>query len=107
MFFASPAERMTAQLKSMPRRQLKQALGALHRELESGATIGPDDRAALQQAIREIHDALQRTETESQTEREAPLSKRVSELIESLETSHPRFAEVLRSVSESLANLGI
>jgi len=98
---------MTAELKSMPRRQLKQALGALHRELESGAKIGPDDRAALQQAIREIHEALERTDAEREPEPGGPVSRRVAELIEGFETSHPRFAELLRSVSESLANLGI
>jgi hypothetical protein len=91
----------------MPRRQLQQALGALHRELESGAKIGPEDRAALQQAIREIEEALKPTDIDPRPEREGPLSRRVSGLIESLETSHPRFAEILQSLSESLANLGI
>ena len=98
---------MRAELKYMPRRQLKQALGALHRELESGATIGPEERAALQQAIREIHEALERADTARKPELGGPVSKRVAELIESFETSHPRFAEILRSMSESLANLGI
>jgi len=35
------------------------------------------------------------------------LSKRVTALIEEFETSYPKFADILRSVSESLANLGI
>ncbi|MBW2380077.1 MAG: DUF4404 family protein, partial [Deltaproteobacteria bacterium] len=33
--------------------------------------------------------------------------RRISALIENFETSHPKFAEILSSVSESLANLGI
>jgi len=91
----------------MPRRQLKQAISALHRELESETELEPDDRVALEQAIREIHEALDRADTKRERERSGPLSRRVSALIEDFETSHPRFAEILKSVSESLANLGI
>ena len=91
----------------MPRQQLKEALDALHQELESGQEIEADDREALLQAAREIQDALARGETASQPPEGGPLSRRVSALIEDFETSHPRFAEILGSVSEALANLGI
>ena len=91
----------------MPRRELKQALGALRQELESGEQIGPDDRDALVQAMQEIHEALDEADSGGEPPAGGPLSRRVSALIEDFETSHPKFAEILSSVSESLANLGI
>jgi hypothetical protein len=89
----------------MPRQQLNDALRALHAELESGHEISADDREALLQAASEIQDALARDEVAAPAEE--TLSQRVSTLIEELETSHPRFAETLRNLSEALANLGI
>jgi hypothetical protein len=91
----------------MPRRELNEALGALRQELESADQIGPDDREALVQAMQEIHEALGEAETMDEPAAGGPLSKRISALIEDFETSHPKFAEILSSVSESLANLGI
>lgn len=91
----------------MPRRELNQALNALREELDSGGEIGPDDRTALVQAMQEIHQALDEADPGNQPTSDDSLSRRVSELIEEFETSHPKFAEILRSVSESLANLGI
>ena len=91
----------------MPRQELKRALGALREELESSEQIGPDDRQALVQAMQEINEALDQTDTRDQRTAEGSLSGRVSGLIEKFETSHPKFADILRSVSESLANLGI
>ena len=91
----------------MPRQQLNEALGALRQELESGEQIGPDDREALVRAMQEIHEALGETETGAKPAAGGPLSRRISALIEDFETSHPKFAEILSSVSESLANLGI
>ena len=91
----------------MPRRELNEALGALRQELESGEQIGPDDREALVRAMQEIHEALGEAETRAEPAAGGPLSRRISALIEDFETSHPKFAEILSSVSESLANLGI
>ena len=91
----------------MPRRELNEALGALRQELDSGEQIGPDDREALVRAMQEIHEALGETETGAEPAAGGPLSRRISALIEDFETSHPKFAEILSSVSESLANLGI
>ena len=89
----------------MPRQQLRDALQALHAELESGAEIAADDREALLQAVGEIQQALSRGEAEPPEE--GSLSQRMSALIEDLETSHPRFAEALRNLSEALSTLGI
>jgi hypothetical protein len=89
----------------MPRQQLQDALKALHEELDAGDSLGTDDRKALLDAAQEIQEALAQSGSES-TEAD-PLSRRVSALIEDFETSHPRFAEILGSVSEALANLGI
>jgi hypothetical protein len=91
----------------MPRRQLKEALSALHEELESTEQIGPEDRDALVQAMQEIHQALDQPDSAREPDTGGPLSARVSELIEEFETSHPKFAKILSNVSESLANLGI
>jgi hypothetical protein len=91
----------------MPRQQLNEALGALRQELESGEEIGPDDREALVRAMQEIHEALGEAKTGDKAAPGGPLSGRISALIEDFETSHPKFAEILSSVSESLANLGI
>ncbi len=91
----------------MPRQQLNRALVALHRELESGAEIEAQDREALLQAVREIEDALGQDDPGNEPGEGGPLSKRVTALIEDFETSYPKFADILRSVSESLANLGI
>lgn len=91
----------------MPRQQLNQALVALHRELESGEQIESEDREALLQAVREIEDALRGAEPDEKPAKGGPLSRRITALIEDFETSHPKFAEILSSVSESLANLGI
>lgn len=95
----------------MPRQQLNRALVALHRELESSAEIEAEDREALLQAVREIEDALSQDEPKDQPRdkptKGGPLSRRITALIEDFETSHPKFAEILSSVSESLANLGI
>ena len=91
----------------MPRSKLKEALGALRQELESGEQIGPDDREALARAMQEIHEALDQADTGDAPAAGGPLSRRISALIEDLETSHPKFAEILSSVAESLANLGI
>ncbi len=92
---------------NMPRQQLNQALVALRRELESGAKIETEDREALLQAAREIEEALDRAEPGEKPAEGGPLSRRITALIEDFETSHPKFAEILSSVSESLANLGI
>ena len=91
----------------MPRRQLTEALSALHEQLESSEQIEAADREALLGAMREIQEALDRTDTEREAVEGGPLSRRISALIENFETSHPKFAEILGSVSESLANLGI
>jgi len=89
----------------MPRQQLRDALQALHTELESGEEIAADDREALLQTVDEIQQALSRGGGDPPEE--DSLSQRMSALIEELETSHPRFAETLRSLSEALSNLGI
>lgn len=90
----------------MPRQQLQAALDALHEELEAGHAMGEDDREALLQASREIQEALAQGDAAGEGS-EGALSGRVSTMIEDFEVSHPRFAEILRSVSEALSNLGI
>ena len=102
-----PCSTEAGSIVSMPRQQLNHALVALHRELESGVEIEAEDREALLQAVREIEEALSQDDAGEQPGEGGPLSKRVTALIEDFETSYPKFADILRSVSESLANLGI
>ena len=91
----------------MPHQHLSEALEALHHELASTAELEPEDRAALVRTMQEIHEALGRFETPTESSSRGTLSGRISGLIEDLETSHPRFAELLGNVSESLSNMGI
>ena len=91
----------------MARRQLSEALETLHQELEASEQLEDADREALLQTMREIEEALHRDDAGSKPASGGSLSRRISTLIEEFETSHPRFAEILSSVSESLANLGI
>lgn len=92
----------------MPHKQLQEALAALHHQLESTEQIEPDDREALVQAMQDIQRALERDRSEDPPEApQGALSKRIYALIENLENSHPKFAEILHNVSESLANMGI
>lgn len=90
----------------MPRETLRKALDALHQELESADALSDEDRASLVSAMREIQDALADPDSEADAPTGA-LSARVYGLIEELEATHPKFAEILRNVSESLSNLGI
>ena len=88
----------------MATEKLKDALDALHQELESGGEISAEDRAALLQAARDIEAALSEGADE---ERSQPLNERIAESVRDFEKSHPRFAEILENLSEALANMGI
>ena len=90
----------------MPRKRLQDALDALHEQLESTEELGAQDREALLEAMEDIGKALS-VGTPEPASSEGALSRRVYALIEDLESSHPKFADMLRNVSESLANLGI
>ena len=90
----------------MPRKHLQEALDALHEQLESTQELGAEDREALVEAMEDIRNALSPGDREP-PRTEGALSRRVYALIEDLESSHPKFADILRNVSESLANLGI
>lgn len=90
----------------MPRKQLQEALDALHRELESDAELGREDRKALLEAAREIGEALSKADAGAVPDKDEPL-ERVSDLIEDFEKSHPQLAEILSNLSKALSNLGI
>lgn len=88
----------------MPRQQLKEALDALHRELEAGGELRQDERAALEEAVREIEDALAEAKPGQSGD---SLNERVAAMVRDFESSHPKFAEILNNVSDALANMGI
>jgi hypothetical protein len=93
-------------MKLMPRKRLQEALDALHEQLDSTEELGAEDREALIEAMQDIRSALSPSDAKPPTP-DGVLGERVYALIEDLESSHPKFAEVLRNLSESLANLGI
>lgn len=89
----------------MPQEELQATLSQLHQELESADHIDDDARDALVQAMDEIREALERSG--GPPDEEAPLSKRVREMVSQFESEHPTFAEILNRLSEGLATLGI
>ncbi len=93
----------------MPQEQLQRALTELHEQLGTAETLSDQDRAALVGALKEIQEALERTSDvpASPESGDAGLRDRLYGLVEELESAHPKLAEVLHNVSESLANLGI
>lgn len=90
----------------MPRKQLQESLSSLHQQLESTEALEPEDREALLAAMEDIRAALA-VEAPANATPEESLSGRVYAMIEDLETAHPKLADLLRNLSESLANLGI
>ena len=90
----------------MPRKQLQEALSSLHEQLESTEALEPEEREALLAAMEDIRAALAVGAPATATP-EGSLSGRVYAMIEDLETAHPKLADLLRNLSESLANLGI
>jgi hypothetical protein len=90
----------------MARRQLQQVLDALHEQLDSTEELEAEDRDALLKAMQEIRETLEAGDLAPRPE-EGALSGRVVALVGDLESSHPTLANLLRNLSESLANLGI
>jgi hypothetical protein len=90
----------------MPEKRLHEALDALHEQLESTEELSERDRAKLVATMDDIRDALASDERELPAT-EGALGRRIYALIQDLESTHPKFADILRNVSESLSNLGI
>lgn len=98
----------------MEREQLKQRLGELHQELQSGSLDDPEVQELLQQLAGDIDGLLQRTaepdeeptETSPADERQTLLDRLLG-LTEEFEDSHPQLAEVIGRVASALSRIGI
>jgi chromosome segregation ATPase len=92
---------------AMPERleKLRAAVEDLERELHSLEEVDPETRLLLEEARREIHDALSREQHESLYE--GPLSGRLESAARRFEATHPTLAGVLERLVNGLAQLGI
>ena len=88
----------------MPARQLQQQLQDLRDQLAEDPPLNDEDRAALVELMSEIEVQLAR---EIASEPDADLIDGVNLAVERFEASHPTVAGSLRSILQTLANMGI
>ena len=88
----------------MPRAQLKQALEALHSQLEDAENIDEDMERRLRTAMGEIHDALDGSQ--AQTPFEA-LRQRIVDAERDFEESHASLSSALGRISDLLSRVGL
>jgi len=83
--------------------ELRQTVQTLHDELTQAQKLGPDDRALLESALRDIRRALDGTVDAAAADQ--------GDLLEGaavrLEAGHPGLAGAIRSVLDALAKAGI
>ena len=89
----------------MPETRLRALLRELHQELEDSPTDTSDPEAQnlLREVMDEIHDALERPETQQ----EGNLTDRANTMLVELETSHPRVGFALKRLAKALGDMGI
>lgn len=88
----------------MPARQLQQQLQDLRNQLAEAPPLNDEDKAALIELMSEIEVQLAR---EIASEPDASLVDGVNLTVERFEASHPTLAGSLRSIMQTLANMGI
>ncbi|MBV2132732.1 DUF4404 family protein [Pseudomonas sp. MAP12] len=88
----------------MPARELQQQLQDLRNQLAEDPPLSVEDKAALIELMGEIEVQLAR---EIASEPDAGLIDGVNLAVERFEVSHPTLAVSLRSILQSLANMGI
>lgn len=88
----------------MPARQLQQQLQDLRNQLAEAPPLNDEDKAALIELMSEIEVQLAR---EIASEPDASLVDDVNLAVERFEASHPTLAGSLRSIMQTLANMGI
>jgi ABC-type transporter Mla subunit MlaD len=101
----------------MEREQLKEQLGQLHQELQSGSIDDPEVQQLLHQLAEDIDGLLARTEPESDEqddeanlspeEQRQSLTDQLLNLTEEFEDSYPRLAEAIGRVASALSRIGI
>jgi DNA-binding GntR family transcriptional regulator len=87
----------------MPERMTKpsvlEAAQTLHAALAEARALTPEQRAELEQVLRDVERAL--------GPRDKPLAERASELTARFETDHPKLAESIAALARALAGVGI
>ncbi|MGG2571698.1 DUF4404 family protein [Pseudomonas aeruginosa] len=87
----------------MPKESLLRELSALREQLEQQPPLNEEQRAELELLIRDIELKLANEDALN----EGSLVDRVNLAVERFEVSHPTLAGTLRSIVQSLANMGI
>ena len=87
----------------MSTQRLQQELQALREQLERQPPLTEDDRAALRALIKDIEMQLANEEALA----DETLTDSINLAVERFEASHPTLAGALRSIMQSLANMGI
>lgn len=87
----------------MPTRQLREELQKLREQLEQEPPLSEEQRGELETLIKDIELQLANEEALS----DESLMDGVNLAVERFEVSHPTLAAALRSVVQSLANMGI
>jgi|GEM_PF-1260666 len=90
----------------MPEEQFRKHLRQLKDELEDAESIDDQTRQLLEDLDADIHQILETLE-EEQTERRMQLKDRLTGAILQLDESHPQIAQTMRSVINTLSNMGI
>ncbi|EJH4832758.1 TPA: DUF4404 family protein [Pseudomonas aeruginosa] len=87
----------------MPKESLLRELSALREQLEQQPPLNEEQRAELELLIRDIELKLANEDVLN----EGSLVDGVNLAVERFEVSHPTLAGTLRSIVQSLANMGI
>lgn len=87
----------------MPTQRLQEELLALREQLERQPPLNEEERASLQALIKDIEMQLANEEALA----DETLMDNVNLAVERFEASHPTLAGTLRSIVQSLANMGI
>lgn len=87
----------------MPKESLLRELSALREQLEQQPPLNEEQRAELELLIRDIELKLANEDALN----EGSLVDGVNLAVERFEVSHPTLAGTLRSIVQSLANIGI
>ncbi|MFV3334132.1 DUF4404 family protein [Pseudomonas sp. NY15437] len=87
----------------MPTQRLQEELQALREQLERQPPLNEEERASLQALIKDIEMQLANEEALA----DETLMDNVNLAVERFEASHPTLAGTLRSIVQSLANMGI
>lgn len=92
----------------MPERteKLKSTIRELEAELASLESVDRDTRQALETAIKEISEALRRTDIDSLSHQHS-LVERLQDAAEAFETSHPTLSGIIGRTINALGQMGI